>query len=168
MRLDQGFYHGSPFKEDRQTYGSEGNTSPDIVPGRPFFVTNDLPYATRFARGGLVSEVKVLTERVIDLHDHEMVNRLLSVYNADPKILGGEGVWDAAIEGEITESSYRLLDSPAVMKLLVEEGFDAAFIPEDIELRVTSYAILNPQVVEFRGVVRGRIPRPHPTDDLGR
>jgi hypothetical protein len=168
MRLNQGFYHGSPFRDGRKTYGAKGNTIPEITPGRPFFVTNDLPYAIKFARGGLVSEVKVLTERVIDLHDLEVVDRLLAVYNADPKILDGEGAWDAGTEGEIIDSCYRLLDSPAVMSMLIDEGYEAVFIPEDIELRVTSYAILNPQVVEFQGVVSVRVPRHHPTDDLGR
>jgi hypothetical protein len=74
--------------------------------------------------------------------------------------LSSDGRWDKDVEGDIHDSSYRLLDSPAVMSKLISEGVEAIYVPEDIELNITSYAILNPKAVEFLKVVRGREIRP--------
>jgi hypothetical protein len=160
MAIDCVMYHGSPFREKRQSYGASGNRIPLVAPGRPFFVTSALPYAINFARGGLVSMVRLNADNVIDFHDSSVVDRLLAIYNEDPHILSSDGRWDKDVEGDIHDSSYRLLDSPAVMSKLISEGVEAIYVPEDIELNITSYAILNPKAVEFLKVVRGREIRP--------
>jgi hypothetical protein len=154
MPIDSTFYHGSPARPDKPAFGTTGNQVPAISPGRPFFITSSLPYALKFARGGTVSKVKLLTESIADLHDPVVVERLLSIYNSDQHILAGDGAWDDDIEGDIHDSAYRLLDSPDVMAQLIDEGIEAVFIPEDVEMNVKSYAILKPLAVEFLAAVR--------------
>lgn len=147
-------YHGSPKAPGKIPFGTPKNRIPQISPGKPFFVTSDLNYATRFARGGVVSAVRMNTESVVDFHDQEVLDRMLATYNSDPKILGGvTGPWDDDLDGDISESAYQLLESPAVMEQLRSEGCQAVFIPEDIELNVTSFAILDPACVEFSHLV---------------
>lgn len=146
-------FHGSQHRPGVKAFGLPGNREPQVSPGRPFFLTDNLRYATRFARGGLVSSVRLSTERVIDLHDEEALSRLLEVYNADPKILATDGPWDSDFEGDISDQAYRLLDSPAVMTFLQSKGYQAVFLPEDIELNVTSYAVIDPACTEFLRLV---------------
>lgn len=155
-------FHGSPLRSHRsgdKAFGLPGNRKPLINPGRPFYLTDNLPYASYFARGGTVSAVNLLTDKVVDLHQDEVLERLLSIYNADPVILAVDGPWDADIEGEIGDSAYRILDSPAVMTLLLSEGYQAVLLPEDNELKVTAYAVLDPDCVEFSHLMNERKPR---------
>lgn len=131
-------YHGSPYRPDAQAFGDRDNTLPRIRAGRPFWATDNHPYAVRFARGGLVSTLEVRLERVFDLTDEANLEAMLALYNADPSITP----WDDMTDGEIADSAYFLLDSPTVMRHLIEQGFDGAYLREDLELRVFSYAIL--------------------------
>lgn len=155
-------FHGSPHRPGVKAFGLPGNREPHISPGSPFFLTGNLKYATRFARGGLVSSVRLSTENMLDLHDEETLNRLLEIYNTDPKILATDGPWDTDLEGEIVEQAYRVLESPAVMAFLQSKGCQAVFLPEDIELNVTSYAVLDPACIEFL-----RLVSVDPENDLG-
>lgn len=155
-------FHGSPLRPHSsggKAFGLHGNRKPMIAPGNPFYLTDNLPYATYFARGGTVSAVHLLTDKVVDLHVNEVLERLLEVYNSDPAILAVDGPWDAEIEGEIGDSAYRILDSPAVMTLLRSEGYQAALLPEDNDLKVTAYAVLDPDCVEFSHLMNERKPR---------
>ena len=148
-------YHGSPKRPQSKTFGCPGNRVPQISSDRPFFFTNDLPYAVRFARGGIVSVVRLTADSVLDLHNEQALMRLLAIYNRDLQILERSGQWDEEIEGDIAESGYRLLDSPDVMNTLQKEGVQAVFLAEDHDLRVTSFAIIDPRCVEFSHIVRG-------------
>lgn len=138
MRL----YHGSPERKDRAPFGAIGNTTPDIKPGRPFFVTPDLRYAEYFARGGLVTEIHANLASVADLRDQGLQQRLLQLYNRDTFILCKQQQWDEDVSGEIEDSSYVLLESPSVMRSLLEDGYTAVILDEDRERGVTSYALL--------------------------
>lgn len=138
MRL----YHGSPARKDRPPFGSIGNTSPDIRPGRPFFVTQDLRYAEHFARGGLVTEIHAQLSAVADLRDASLQERLLRLYNSDPVICSKNQQWDEDVDGDIEASAYVLLESPSVMRSLIADGFTAVVMDEDVERGVTSYALL--------------------------
>lgn len=134
-------FHGSPKRQAQPTFGEAGNTTPCIQAGRPFFVTDDHDYATRFARTGLISTLSVHLERIFDLTAEDEQRRLLAIFNSDPMILSSRGVWDEMVDGEIADSPYFLLESPEVMRHLLDEGFDGAYLREDIELGVDSYAI---------------------------
>jgi len=152
-------FHGSPHRTGNKAFGVPGNRKPIVSAGRPFYLTEDLPYATYFARGGTVSAVSLQADKVVDLHQDEVLKRLLGVYNADPEILAVDGPWDVEVEGEIGESAYRILDSPAVMTLLRSEGYQAALLPEDNDLKVKAYAVLDPDCVEFSHLMNERKPR---------
>ena len=155
-------FHGSPLRAHRsgdKAFGLPGNRKPLVLPGQPFYLTDNLSYATYFARGGTVSAVRLLTDKVVDLHVNEVLENLLEVYNSDPAILAVDGPWDAEIEGEIGESAYRILDSPDVMRLLRSEGYQVALLPEDNDLKVASYAVLDPDCVEFSHLMNERKPR---------
>lgn len=137
--LSENVYHGSPKNSEGIAFGDEGNTAINVGEGSPFFVTDDLGYATYFARGGLVSCFKHSFSKVADLFDENTQVFLLEVYNDCPK----QGPWDEMIWGEVSESPYELLESPAVREMLAKEGFDAVLIPEDTEHNVTSLAVLS-------------------------
>jgi hypothetical protein len=139
-------YHGSPDAPGRPAFGRDGNQRPTIAPGRPFFVTEDFAYAQYFARGGVVSELSVRFSRLADLRDARELERLLQIYNADPAV---RSPWDEDVDGDISESSYALLESPGVMASLVEQGFDGVVLHEDIERGVESYALLCLEGVTF-------------------
>lgn len=143
-------FHGSPDRANKRAFGCAGNVTPEITPGRPFFLTDDYHYAESFARGGVVSELDVSLCRVLDLHDSSEQSRLLQIFNNDSEILQARGAWDEDVDGDISESSYFLLESPDVMKALIGEGFNAVLLPEDIELGVESYALLSPESARLR------------------
>ncbi len=153
-------YHGSPKRPGQTAFGVKGNTMPNITPGRAFFLTDDLSYATYFARNGVVSEFRATLDAVIDLHNEDNVFRLLAIYNQDRKILDGEGAWNEDLEGDIFDSVYRLLESPDVMRTILEDGFKAAFLPEDIEMGVASYAIIDNSCIEFVRILKEEKPSP--------
>ena len=137
-------YHGSPARKGHPAFGTHGNHTPVITAGRPFFVTDDLTYAEKFARGGHVQALYVRLINPVDLSDPAQCERLVKVFNADPAVLLTRGPWDEDFEGDIADSAYFLLESPAVMELLKDEGFDGARVPEDIELGVESFAVFAP------------------------
>lgn len=142
-------FHGSPKRLGHVAFGEGTNTTPRIRLGRPFFVTGQYQYATRFARGGVVSKLAVSLERILDLTSEDQQQRLLAIFNSDPAILSTRGAWDEAFDGEIAESAYFLLESPEVMRLLIDEGFDGVFLREDLELGAYSFAILRTGCAEL-------------------
>lgn len=151
-------FHGSPKRLGHVAFGEGTNTTPRIQPGRPFFVTAQFPYAARFARGGVVSKLAVSLERILDLSDEDHQQRLLAIFNSDPAILRTRGAWDEAFDGDIADSSYFLLESPEVMGLLVDEGFDGAFMREDLELGFYSFAILRAGCAELVSAQQMTVP----------
>lgn len=152
-------YHGSPHRPGTIAFGLPGNMTPRIASGSPFYTTSNLQYANRFARGGIVSALLLTQGSVIDFHHVDLLHHLLEIYNQDPKIMRGDGPWNADFEGEIEDSAYRLLESPMVMTYLQESGFAAVYLPEDNELRVTAMAILDPGCVLFSHMVYGNHPQ---------
>ncbi|WP_410951749.1 hypothetical protein [Pseudomonas sp. S1(2024)] len=142
-------YHGSPHRQGAIAFGLPGNQAPAITAGQPFYVTSSLKYARHFARGGVVSALQFTQGAIIDFHHLELLNHLLDIYDQDPKIVQSDGPWNEEFEGSIDGSPYRLLESPAVMQYLQDQGFSAVFLPEDIELNVTALAILDTRSVEF-------------------
>lgn len=145
-------YHGSPDRADKCAFGREGNEIPIITPGRPFFVTDDYHYAEFFARGGVVCELEVNLGRVLDLRDADEQLRVLQLFNEDAVILNSRGAWDEDVDGDISDSSYFLLESPAVMNAILAEGFSAVLLPEDFERGVESYALLSTEMIKLRHV----------------
>lgn len=100
-----------------------------------------------FARGGLVSEVRPDLTRLADLQDTGLLDRLLGVFNEDPAIVAGRGVWDEDLDGDIADSSYFLLESADVCLALLAEGFTSARCIECVERKVYSIALLCPTAV---------------------
>lgn len=141
------YFHGSPVRDSAPAFGSEGNTTPRITPGRPFFITEDIAFAEFFARGGLVSEVQPDLTRLADLQDTGLLDRLLGVFNEDAAIVAGRGVWDEDLDGDIADSSYFLLESADVCLALLAEGFTSARCIECVERKVYSIALLCPTAV---------------------
>jgi len=154
-------YHGSPHRQGAIAFGLPGNQAPAISAGQPFYVTSSLKYARQFARGGLVSALQFTQGTIIDFHHPELLDHLLDIYNQDPKIAQGDGPWNEEFEGSIDGSPYRLLESPAVMQYLQDQGFSAVFLPEDIELNVTALAILDARCVEYSHLMPESTPRHH-------
>lgn len=146
-------YHGSPKREGRPSFGASGNVTPVITDGAPFFVTSNLAYAKKFARGGLITLLHVTLKKTYDLHDSDRLEMLLDLFNRDPMILAGRGKWDEDVDGEIQDSAYFLLESHAVTSYLKRHGYDSVLIPEDNELNVKSYALLDPGLIELTSVL---------------
>lgn len=149
-------YHGSPARKGHPAFGTHGNHTPVITAGRPFFVTDDLAYAEKFARGGHVQALYVRLINPVDLSDPAQCERLVKVFNADPAVLLTRGPWDEDFEGDIADSAYFLLESAAVMQLLKDEGFDGARVPEDIELGVESFAVFAPGQLKAAAMLQAR------------
>lgn len=149
-------FHGSPEREGRPAFGSKENLLPVIKDGKPFWVTKSLPYATYFARGGIVTQIRVKSRKTLDLNDFQKQAELLNIFNHE-KLLTGCEPWDEDVDGEISDSAYFLLESPAVMRHLRNLGYDCVYVPEDKEMRVTSYALLDVSVIEHVSVLQTEV-----------
>lgn len=143
-------YHGSRRSSSgRPPFGTPGNTVPDIRDDRLFFVTPDVRYADRFTDArGVLTPLYARIENPVDLFDADQVQRLLEIFNSDPQVLARRGPWNEMMDGDVMESAYILLESKSVISALRDEGHDGAFIPEDNELDVTSWAVLEPWQVK--------------------
>ncbi len=141
-------YHGSPDLPARPAFGRPGNTEPTIRPGRAFFVTNDLDYAKQFARRGRVQPLQARLSNPIDLDDPAVLADLLERLKALPDhedtltLMGDPETPEQAIG-----SAYFLLEEPALMQQLMDEGYDGALITEDVERGIRSYALFYPDQV---------------------
>lgn len=144
------FYHGSPIRSDRPAFGSKGNLQPQISPGKPFFLTDNLDYALDFARGGHLCAFTVNTSGMASLFDTGLQEALLAIYDRDPHV----GQWDEVMWGEVADSTYELLSSPAVTTHLLNKGISLVEVPEDNALRVRSIAVLDANCLRLLSVRR--------------
>lgn len=144
------FYHGSPIRPDRPALGSKGNLQPQISPGKPFFLTDNLDYALDFARGGHLCAFTVNTSGMASLFDTGLQEALLAIYDRDPQV----GPWDEDLWGEVADSTYELLSSPAVTTHLLNKGISLVEVPEDNALGVRSIAVLDANCLRLLSVRR--------------
>lgn len=144
LKMEITVFHGSPEREDRPAFGMKSNTTISIKKSL-FFTTNDRDYAHHFARGGTLTEFKLRSNRILSLFDQNTLSSLLEIYISDKE----KGCWDYMLWGEPEDSPYEILESKKVIGFLKKNKVDAIEVPEDSQLGVTSFAIINPQCLEL-------------------
>lgn len=138
-------YHGSPDLPARPAFGRPVNAEPKIHPGRAFFVTNEPDYARRFARRGHVQPLQARLSNPINLDDPAVLADLLERLkelpdHEDTLMLMG----DPETPEEAIGSAYFMLEEPAIMQYLMDQGYDGAVMAEDINRQITSFALFFP------------------------
>lgn len=144
LKMELTVFHGSPEREDRPAFGMRGNTSISTKKSA-FFTTNNRDYAHYFARGGTLTEFKLRSNRILSLFDPDTLSSLLKIYISDKE----KGCWDYMLWGEPEDSPYEILESEKVIDFLKQNKIDAIEVPEDSQLGVTSFAIINPECLEL-------------------